>query len=84
MKKIITILLAAFVLLACSNTSNSISDGADVVFKGSKTTFTKNDLFNCLKGLNYGDIIISDLVNKIALKENLNMDDYNKEAEELM
>lgn len=84
MKKIITILLTAFILLACSNTSNSISDGADVLFKSSKTSFTKNDLYNCLKGLNYSDIIISDLVNKVALKENLNMDDYNKEAEELM
>lgn len=86
MKKIITLLLSILILVACSNTStDSITNGNDIIFKGKDSyTFTKNDLFRSLKGVDYSYLLICNLVNKVAEIEKMDLDAYNKTAEENM
>ena len=78
MKKIITI------LLACSNSSNGLVNGNEVIFKGPDMTFTKNDLYNALKAGNYSNLLITNLIETVATKENLDMSKYETQAEETM
>ena len=82
MKKILIVLLLAFMLAACAGHDAAISNGNEVVWTSKDKTYTKNDLYNDLKSQDYTSVVISSILEKVADKEGLDLDSFKKEAED--
>lgn len=84
MKKILITLFTLLMLVGCSSKGySSISNGDDVIFKGPDSTYTKADLYKQLK-VSSEESIENDILNKIANKMEINLEDVEKEADDLI
>lgn len=86
MKKLLIVLFALLLLAGCSQSSHYsfLSDGDDVLFKGPKASYTKNDLYKSLK-VSGEDGIKQDILDHIALKlDGIDMDALYADADELI
>ena len=86
MKKIFVIALTLLVLVGCTSSSkgySKISNGDEIIFKTSDSTYTKNDLYNVLKVASE-ESIEQDILNKIADSLDLDLSKIESEAEETM
>lgn len=83
MKKVLVILICLLALAGCANSAgySKVSDDNEVIFSGPGTTYTKADLYSVLK-LTATTAIENELIDHIAIKENIKAEDYLKEAED--
>lgn len=87
MKKVLSIVLVLLTLCACANKNDQskISNGSDVIFTGpDNVSFTKQDMYDAMKTID-ADLIANDILKHIALKnENVDIEDLNKQVDELI
>lgn len=84
MKKLICLLLVLLALTGCSSKGYSrVSDGDSVIYKGPNTTYTKNDLYKQLK-LSSQTEIREDILNKISESLNVDINDINAQADDMI
>lgn len=83
MKKVLVILVCLLALAGCANSAgySKVSDDNEVIFSGPGTTYTKADLYSVLK-LTATTAIENELIEHIALKENIKAEDFLAQAEE--
>lgn len=81
MKKLIVLLIALFVLAGCSSTSAKVSNASDVIFKSSKTTYTQQDYFEDLKLVSFSSQIVTDMADKLAEIEGIDVDAVKETVE---
>lgn len=83
MKKLIIILACALLLCACGNKETiTVTDGDTVVLEVKGDKFTKNDLFNRMKGMAGTDVALTSLKLKLADLENIDLSTLEQEATE--
>lgn len=71
MKKIITtsLILASLLLVGCKQSSAPVSEANNIIIKNGNKSYSKQDLFEDMKGQDYGPLVVGKLANQIALKE---------------
>lgn len=82
MKKIIIVLLLAFMLVGCGKKDAEITNKDDVIWKSDKETYTSTDLYELLKYNDYTATIILDALTRIGKLENIDVEAFEQEAEE--
>lgn len=82
MKKILVALFTLFVLVGCTEKGYSqISNGDDIIFKGQDIEYKKSDLYKTLK-VSSDTVIEDDILRKIAIKLNVDIDTMSQEAQD--
>lgn len=81
MKKLLIVLLMLSLLAGCSEANANLTDGNTVIFKTNEKTYTKADLYDQMKGNDYTSIILTKVIDILAEKEELNLDDIKAEIE---
>lgn len=87
MKKLLLVLLTVFALTACSTKTTMVSNADEGLITGNGVNYTEQDYFESMKNNDYSGIVVSSLVNKIAVLENIDLstieEDINKDLEEM-
>lgn len=81
MKKILICLLLCVTLFGCSSNTAKLQDGSEVIWKSKTKKYTKNDLFNDMKGSDYSSVLLIDMIEKIGEKEGIDTATFRSEAE---
>jgi len=85
MKKVLSVLLALFLVTACSsaNMYSHVSDENEVIFSGPNTSYTKADLYQSLKN-NSVSAVTNDIFDRLAQTYPIDMEDLQKQADDFI
>lgn len=81
MKRIVLIALLALLLVGCGKHEAKITGGDEVIWKSKKVTYTKEQLNEDLKIKDYTSVILTEILDEVALKENINIEEIKTEIE---
>lgn len=82
MKKILLVLFSLLIITGCASQKgySQLSNGDDIIFKSDDIVYKKSDLYKSLK-VSSDDIVENDVLRKIAIKLNVDIDSLSEEAQ---
>lgn len=84
MKKISILLLLFLLLSACSAGKTLIKDGDDLIIKANRENFTKQDLFEKMQDNDYTALILSSIVDKLAVFEGIKEEEIQAKVDQAL